>query len=62
MHVLAPKAVQKLGHILENEARDMISSLVHETKEGVLPINPALYIGRFTFKYAFGPSLFSLKH
>ncbi|KAJ3481074.1 hypothetical protein NLI96_g7906 [Meripilus lineatus] len=49
MHVLAPKAVQKLGHILENEARDMISSLVHETKEGVLPINPALYIGRFTF-------------
>lgn len=62
MHVLAPKAVQRFGRILENEALIMISSLFHETKQGVLPINPALHTGRFTFKYGFSLPHFSMMY
>ena len=51
MQVLNPKAVQGYASVFDYEARILVQSMYHETRMGMIPINPAHFVGRFAFKY-----------
>ncbi|EGO26305.1 hypothetical protein SERLADRAFT_367896 [Serpula lacrymans var. lacrymans S7.9] len=45
--ILAPKAVESYSATLDYEAHMLIRSLFHDTKQGLIPVNPAHYAGRY---------------
>ncbi|KAG5729753.1 Cytochrome P450 2F2 [Termitomyces sp. T112] len=45
--LLTPKAIQGYADVMDYEAHIFIRSLFDETKQGLLPINPSHYCGRF---------------
>ncbi|KIJ26770.1 hypothetical protein M422DRAFT_62096 [Sphaerobolus stellatus SS14] len=48
MQMLAPKAIEGYSDVLDIEARVLIRSLYDAAEGGVLPINPAAHVGRFS--------------
>lgn len=48
--LLTPKAIKGYSDVLDYESRIMIRSMYKESMEGVLPISPAHYTGRYVLK------------
>ncbi|KIJ41518.1 hypothetical protein M422DRAFT_60430 [Sphaerobolus stellatus SS14] len=48
MQMLAPKAIEGYSDVLDVEARVLIRSLYDAAEGGMLPINPAAHVGRFS--------------
>ena len=51
MQVLNPKAIKEYASVFDYEAHILVQSMYHETRMGMIPINPAHFVGRFTLKY-----------
>ena len=51
MQVLNSQAVQGYASVFDYEARILVQSMYHETRMGMIPINPAHFVGRFALKY-----------
>ena len=51
MQVLNSKAVQGYASVFDYEARILVQSMYHETRMGMIPIDPAHFVGRFALKY-----------
>ncbi|TFK66957.1 cytochrome P450 [Pluteus cervinus] len=47
MWLLTPKAIEKYAHVLDYEAHIMVRSLFRDTKQGLVPVNPHHYAGRY---------------
>jgi len=47
MQLLTPKAMETYAHVLDYEAHILIRTLYEESKQGLLPINPHNYAGRY---------------
>ena len=50
MQVLNPKAIQGYVPVFDYEAHILIQSMNRETRMGMIPINPAHFVGRFALK------------
>lgn len=49
MQLLTPKAVNGYTEVLDYEARILLRSLLQETKNGQLPVDPSHHAGRYAF-------------
>jgi len=47
MQLLTPKAINGYAEVLDYEAQILLRSLLQESKNGLLPINPSHYAGRY---------------